>query len=120
MNKIWLLLVVLVAISSVFAENTCTDTDGGDDIFTAGSVSGLFDDVPYEHFDVCAVSADYLNEWSCRQTDTGMVALATTFPCEFGCENGACWEYEIPEFGLVAASIALAGAVAGFFFLRKR
>ncbi len=27
---------------------------------------------------------------------------------------------EIPEFGLIAASVALAGAVAGFIFLRKK
>lgn len=35
-------------------------------------------------------------------------------------KNIAYVNLEIPEFGLIAASVALAGAVAGFVFLRKK
>jgi hypothetical protein len=67
---------------------------------------------------------DFLNEKLCQdvdpEADEEWRMISITHICEFGCENGECHENEVPEFGIIAAGVAVIGAVAGFFFLRKR
>ncbi|MFH1917470.1 MAG: hypothetical protein ABIJ21_09490 [Nanoarchaeota archaeon] len=107
-------------------EPTCSDTDGGIDFFTQGTVSGTFYILGHPHdysfTDFCMLCHDdRLVEFYCKDGHCGgEIPWFTTTTCELGCEDGACRENEIPEFGLIAGSIALAGAVAGFFLLRRR
>jgi hypothetical protein len=105
---------------------TCSDTDGGIVPETQGTVSGRIYIFGFPHdysaTDFCLPCPDdKLVEWYCENGDCGgEVPKFTVVTCELGCERGACKEPEVPEFGLVAAGVAVAGAVAGFFFLRKK
>ncbi len=104
---------------------TCTDSDSGQDYFTQGAASGLYSNYgdgwqTYLQVDYCQ-SEDTLVEHTCIPGRCSEVwPSSETVTCENGCENGACKDNEVPEFGLVAAGVAVAGAVAGFFILRKK
>ncbi|MFH1133139.1 MAG: hypothetical protein V1735_01480 [Nanoarchaeota archaeon] len=96
--------------------NTCTDTDGGIVPFVQGTVSGTWFGIPYEATDFCLCDQDTLAEFYCEDGFCGDVARMTFVDCE----DGACIEEQVPEFGTIAAGVALVGALAGFLLLRRR
>ncbi|MFH1072498.1 MAG: hypothetical protein V1743_03655 [Nanoarchaeota archaeon] len=101
--------------------NTCTDTDGGIEIFTRGTVSGTFFGHAYAWSDYCMPCfPNKLVEFYCHDGNCGSTPRFQIFTCELGCDNGECIDREIPEFGLLAGGVAVIGAIAGFFLLRKR
>lgn len=65
---------------------TCSDTDGGVEYYTPGTVtvSNTNGDVTYDDF----CSGSTLVEFSCHSTSA--LALNYTYSCEHGCSNGAC------------------------------
>lgn len=73
---------------------TCSDTDGGDNIYVRGTVSGLTNDNPqksYSETDECCVDGTCMLEHSCvadsygGNTYTELVKI-----CNKGCMNGYC------------------------------
>lgn len=64
--------------------DTCTDTDGGQDVFVFGTVSGMVNGTNYTYSDSC--SGDYLLEQYCD----GNYRAVSVNVCYYGCENGAC------------------------------
>ena len=69
--------------------DSCTDSDGGFDIFTQGTVSGFFGGSPYNNTDFCGNSVVLL-EYFCvgdnaHITNTSCVTNSTS-----SCVNGAC------------------------------
>ncbi len=68
--------------------NTCTDTDGGFVVYTAGNVYGSLNGTPYNYTDTCGGPA--LQEWYCSSG----FAYSSWFNCSMngtGCTNGACY-----------------------------
>jgi hypothetical protein len=105
--------------------STCSDTDGGIDEFTQGTVSGTIyvfgHGVDYQFTDFCMpCHENKLVEFYCKDghCDDRLPAL-TTITCANGCVDGACTP-DVPEFGIIAGCVAIAGAIAGFFVLRKK
>lgn len=75
-------------------EIECTDTDGGSNEFTLGTVSGVFSDNPNEFVvldDYCVTpksdTPTYVVEYMCGRGD---FITSSSIDCEFGCEDGAC------------------------------
>ncbi|MBU1976069.1 MAG: hypothetical protein KKG59_06725 [Nanoarchaeota archaeon] len=120
--------------SAIFAQSTadcmmsstCDDTDGGIVFDEQGTVSGLFEfngvEYDYSFTDFCSpCQEEVLIEFYCTDgCEDNEWPSFTTEVCEFGCDNGECIDEQIPEFGLVAATIAMIGALIGFMVLRKR
>ena len=134
----WLTVILMLALipaAFAFAEEpiaecdsmthpTCWDSDGGIDEFFAGFVTGqtLIGDqwVNYTHYDHC-LDEDTVQEFYCEEEGCGEYPAHIDIDCEFGCEDGACRDEEIPVFpGFAAAGLAVVGALAGFLFLRKK
>jgi hypothetical protein len=130
MKKLSLFLMVALAFATtVLADEwiPCTDSDGGHDYFTQGTTGGShFANGGYynsEDSDYCDGPDGYLIEYFCDGINFNPEEFRKEIVlCDLGCFEGACnqKEPEVPEFGLVAAGVAVAGAVAGFFFLRKK
>lgn len=94
---------------AVAAGLACTDTDGGQDIFTPGSITtttqydaqGNLISLGETVADVCMAinptngmwvasnTGTHLQEASCTDTTTGSITL-TVHQCTNGCSNGAC------------------------------
>jgi len=67
--------------------DSCSDTDGGKDIFIQGTVSGYQNDNPYEYTDYCVGNMTIM-EYYC----SGTTPLNTDYPCvnATSCFSGAC------------------------------
>ena len=68
--------------------DSCSDTDGGIDIFIQGIVSGYQNGDPYSDTDYC-IDNTTLKEYFC----SGTMPLDTDYPCSVNathCYNGAC------------------------------
>ena len=73
-------------------KDSCSDTDGGRQIFVQGIVSGDDESVPYNLTDVCADSIT-LTEYNCGVVQQDYAPLSTNFDCTLNatsCNNGAC------------------------------
>ena len=75
----------------------CDDSDGGRDIFAAGSVNGFSGYMKGEFVDYCSDDEDgigsadegkYVHEYFCQD---GLV-VGNTYKCDNGCSKGACVE----------------------------
>lgn len=105
---------------------TCTDTDESNDFFTKGilEIKDSLGNIIESQSDECAGSSANLKQYSClydtNKNEWEIKFDNPTYPCQFGCHDGACKQNNIPEFSSVAAGISLAGAAAGFIFLRRR
>lgn len=134
MRIFFLLVVFLVTVSSVSAgifdfgnytpgcdpgcSSNCTDTDGGKNYYVIGTVYGnLPGGEHFNHTDMCT-SGTQLIEWYCTEGNCP-IPWWEEHKCDFGCSAGKC-DHDIPEFGTMAALLALAGAVTTFVVLRKR
>lgn len=134
MRIFFLVVVFLVAVSSVSADlfdfgnynasctqgcsSSCTDTDGGKNYYVIGTVYGNYSNGQHFNFTDSCTSGTQLLEWYCKD-DNCPYPWWEIHNCEFGCSAGKC-DHDIPEFGAMAALLALAGAVTTFFVLRKR
>jgi hypothetical protein len=67
----------------------CTDSDGGEDYYTKGTVSGYINGVKYSYSDSCSQPGDTnpLNEYVC--TSDGFYT-SLSYDCPNGCSDGAC------------------------------
>jgi len=68
--------------------DSCSDNDGGWDIFTQGTTSGYLASSYYEHDDIC-LNSDTLEEFAC----SGNYNYSSIINCSAnytGCVNGAC------------------------------
>jgi hypothetical protein len=109
--------------------STCSDTDGGLDYFTKGTVSGAFGGMQFTFEDVClddvcktnnCLNSNSLVEWYCEDGKCGLeLPKVKIVRCDNGCMEGACIPKEIPEFGTMAALVALLGSAAVFAVVRK-
>ncbi|MBD3310450.1 hypothetical protein GF351_04480 [Candidatus Woesearchaeota archaeon] len=68
--------------------STCTDTDGGKDMYAKGTVKGWIDDGDLaSRTDACGgAQGDTLAEYFCE----GRTIVSARIECPHGCENGAC------------------------------
>ncbi|NUM25725.1 MAG: VWA domain-containing protein [Candidatus Buchananbacteria bacterium] len=72
--------------------NSCSDSDGGANYTTIGTVSGQVDSANYTHTDQCA-SGTTLTEWTCSGTQAVSSSPAfdcTTLGAGYTCSNGRC------------------------------
>jgi hypothetical protein len=69
--------------------DSCTDSDGGSNLFVKGTVSGYFDNIPYSKTEICLSSTELL-EYYCG----GNYHYNFTYNCAgnmtSACSNGAC------------------------------
>jgi len=72
-----------IAISPLTLE--CTDSDGGIDYFTKGTILTT---IPTTHSDYCV--GDILNEYYCGKPDNEQSATDFKYKCPNGCSDGAC------------------------------
>lgn len=136
MNKLFgLFLVLILAASSVVAgaEKFCNDSDGAIDVWTAGFTTtekGI-------NFDDCDGASENLKEFYCdddkdkldniKCTDFNALCVEDEGGDYCGCADGyyfdnkagMCVEEVVPEFGVVAAGVALIGGLA-IFIIRRR
>jgi len=92
MKKILILSLVLVVLFSsfVFAEDGCSDTDGGSEFYTKGTVESTIGDTVNTQTDYC-VDEDNLKEYFCVSGGTMIGTIGNTDNlCDHGCEDGAC------------------------------
>jgi len=79
--------------SSESPKDSCTDTDGGIDGSTQGTVSGDDDDVPFSSTDFC-IDTTTLNEYYCGVKSQDYDPLSQSIDCggnaTGSCSNGAC------------------------------
>lgn len=71
---------------------TCTDTDGGDNTFVKGTVSGMTmwdPQQPYSYVDYCS-DGTYLMESWCVQVSNGYTFGGGVKKCDYGCTDGKC------------------------------
>ncbi|MEM4244922.1 MAG: LPXTG cell wall anchor domain-containing protein [Candidatus Nanoarchaeia archaeon] len=120
-----ILSVFLVSLVGVFATppQTCDDSDGGNLPYTAGTVTWSTPEHTDYFPDTCVANPQgkvQLQEHYCE----GVQKKVDVIDCNYCYTNaqgeGYCADNEIPEFSAVAAGLALAGAGAGFIFLRKK
>lgn len=81
-----LLLVVVILLSFSLVSAVCTEDDGGNRPFTAGTAQGNYYGGPYEVKDDYCVDAESLVEYYC---DSGSL-VETTISCEENCQDGVC------------------------------
>jgi len=86
-------IILIISLSFVSAANTCTDTDGGRDYYLMGTISGTeWGTANYaKKTDFCITGETLITrlrlaEYFCLDNQ---IALAT-YPCPYGCSNGAC------------------------------
>ena len=90
-------------VCSIEENVTCTDSDGGINLYVKGEFSGMYEGNLLKGVDSCTdslqgfgenvYSSDYLGEGYCD----GDVLRASVGPCQFGCEDGACIEPPVCE-----------------------
>ncbi|PIN76978.1 hypothetical protein COV17_00090 [Candidatus Woesearchaeota archaeon CG10_big_fil_rev_8_21_14_0_10_36_11] len=77
----------------------CIETDGGDNIFVRGNVTGHWgcveDGLPIVTETDSCEGLNNLREYNCNEGCNNILARDTE--CEFGCVNGFCLEEAIPE-----------------------
>ena len=134
------IIVLMTALMSMTAmavqTETCTDSDGGIEIYTPGFVVTNKDFL----MDDCDGNSGNLKEYYCDGTkkahdnvkcsDYGAVCVSQSGPDMCACPAGSSFNSqsqmcvdeteEIPEFSTIAAGIAVAGSVAGYLMLRRK
>lgn len=65
--------------------NSCSDTDGGNNIGIVGTTSGYYNNNAYSHTDSCAGDS-IITEYYC----SGNLEVSQQQSCQYGCANGAC------------------------------
>jgi hypothetical protein len=80
---------VIIPIEKFYVVSSCTDSDGGEDYYTKGTVSGYINGVKYSYSDSCSQPGDTnpLNEYVC--TSDGFYT-PLSYDCPNGCSDGAC------------------------------
>ncbi len=112
------LAVFLVSLMVVSATPNCTDSDGGDFPYVPGyTIQGT------THEDKCLGSINHVTGYFPQIQERVCNGAAVNHDCD--CVEVAdgpdyCVQSQVPEFSTVAAGISLAGAAAGFIFLRRR
>jgi hypothetical protein len=132
------MFVAAIQLVSAVPAASCSDTDGGKDIWTAGTAT----DNKGSSVDDCDGASENLKEQYCDGTqakfdnikcsDYNAICVSDgdkTVPDYCACDKGYVFDADakectpdndVPEFGLMAGSIALIGVIAGAFFLRKK
>jgi hypothetical protein len=126
-----ILIIFLFSLTFVYAQPVCTDSETGHDKFVPGTVTWQTNGNNAQSFpDNCLLSTDdqggplyKVQEHYCSDDDKKLVDIVncpTTCSISSNGEGYCTPDDNIPEFSTVAAGISLAGAAAGFMFLRKR
>lgn len=93
--------------------NKCTETDNGMDIYNKGITTYN----NHQYTDRCIGKKDlYLKEYYCSDNHKKVKVVR----CANGCLNGACIPNEVPEFGTIAALVALLGSAGIFMVIRRK
>lgn len=78
-------------------QDSCSETDGGHEIYLKGTNSGIYNGNSYAADDYCMQTPDDLFEYACNGNQNGGQVVT----CEHGCVDGACVEppeeEEVPE-----------------------
>ncbi|MFH0974064.1 MAG: hypothetical protein V1817_04745 [Candidatus Micrarchaeota archaeon] len=75
--------------SPTIRPNSCNDTDGGQNYFVRGTVSGYLNGLKYSYTDYC-LSKQTLLEYSCKGS---IRSQSVNYSCSSGCVNGACSKF---------------------------
>ena len=126
MNRMLSLVLIIFLIGVMFVSatpvpDTCTDNDSANNIYFKGTV--ILNDANY--VDQCDGASANLKQYNCKELPSHgqYQAEVSNTQCAYGCQNGVCLPADgnnVPEFSTAAAGISLAGAAAGFIFLRKK
>jgi hypothetical protein len=123
--------VAIAAAPPAVCPTSCHDSDDGKNYNVKGYVDGVsMFNKRYNYTDSCIIPLNshrqpvQLQEWSCREVSHCGRPFFKIAYCKFGCFDGRCIDPnevpdEVPEFGTIAAMIALAGAVSAYMCIRK-
>lgn len=93
-------IIISLGSTTVFAEDNCTDSDGGKDYYVKGQFSGMWEGTFITNTDSCldpidwdnVYSSEYLGEAYCEND----ILKIEKYTCPNGCSDGACIKEEIP------------------------
>ncbi len=76
-------------INDTTTQATCTDSDGGADYYTKGTVSGVYSDgYPFSETDYC--DGRYIHEWECNTYNQPYQNYKQCGTAAGSCQDGAC------------------------------
>jgi len=79
-------LDVSESTTTTTVERTCTDSDGGKNYYTYGTVKTKTEISSGTYYDLCWSGSDVLHEWYCD----GWTVKKVEYECPNGCASGAC------------------------------
>lgn len=93
MRKLILYLLMIIMLASlVFAPGTCVDSDGGEDYYEKGTISGAMPD-GYISYDKCVSPEGRLREVVCEEG----YGTAKLYDCPLGCKEGVCLSESVDD-----------------------